>query len=258
MTIYHRLRNSINLLRRSRFHYYRNSMLRPPFRLWANGRSCLVAAGDELGSGTCYSEVVVEDCYGLFDYCKRATPRVIVDIGANIGMFSKLCSMLFPDADIYAYEPNPKALKYLAQNAEGTRIRVIPSAVGANSEPVKLDSSCDSTIGRVVADGDLAVDCTAASEVAKGREIDLLKMDCEGSEWIILKDTTLLNRSQDFFLEYHLFDDHTIEEMKGLIAKANHSITSLIVNRGNEKAGFIRSTRIETSNENSDAFHLPA
>ncbi len=53
-------------------------------------------AGNESGSGTCYSEVVVEDCYCTSDYRKRAKPQVIVDIGANIGVFSKLLLNAFP------------------------------------------------------------------------------------------------------------------------------------------------------------------
>jgi FkbM family methyltransferase len=246
MAIYHRLKNSINLMRRSRFHYYRNAMLRPPFRVRANGRTCLVAAGDELGAGTCYSEVVVEDCYGLFAYSKQASPRVIVDIGANIGVFSKLCSMLFPDADIYAYEPNPKALKWLAQNAEGTRIGVIPSAVGEHSGRVSLDTSCDSTIGRVVEAGDLTVDCLAASEVAEGREIGLLKIDCEGSEFSILQDLSLLERTQELRLEFHLFDGHSLKELQDLISSAGHRIDGISKIKEDGKFGVLRSKRIRT------------
>ncbi len=243
MKLHKRLKNSARLLQRSRFHYYRMAMLRPPFWLRANGKTCLVAAGDELGAASCYSEVVIEDCYGLFEYHRNSSARVIADIGANIGMFSKLCTLLFPSADIYAYEPNPSALKWLARNAEGTRIRIVPSAVGEHSGIAKLDTSCDSTLGRITEDGATSVSCVAASEVAEGCEIDILKMDCEGSEWSILKDPTLLNRSRDFFLEYHLFDDHTVEELRELIAKSNHRITSWIVNRESGQSGLIRSTR---------------
>jgi len=204
MMVFNRIRSSARLLQRSRFHYYRYAVAKPPYWLWANGQLCTVAAGSEAGAGSCYSEVAVEDCYGMFAFARRARPQVIVDIGANLGMFSKLCSMLFPEADIYAYEPHPSPVTWLQQNAAGTRIRVIPVAVGETSGVVKLDTTCDSTNSQVKNDGDLPVQCVAGSEVAEGRDIDLLKMDCEGSGWSILRDQSLLRRTKEFCLAYHL------------------------------------------------------
>lgn len=213
-----------NLLIRSQFHYFRMAMVHPPYWLSFSGRTTRVFANDTSGSATCYREVIVEDCYGMFDYVKHYKPLVVVDLGANIGMFSKLCSLLFPDADVYAYEPNPTALSWLERNAETTQIQVFPYAVGYEAGVVMLKTECDSTIGRLSEDGNLSVQCLPASRVAEGKKIDLLKMDCEGSEWLILKDTSLLKRTQYFCLEYHLYDNHTIQELQELIEVAGHRI----------------------------------
>ena len=240
MMVFRRIRNSARILRRSRFHYYRNAVATPPYWLWANGQLCRVAAGTEAGAGSCYSEVAVEDCYGMFSYTRRANPKVIVDIGANFGMFSKLCSMLFPDADIYAYEPNPNPVTWLRQNAAGTRIRILPVAVGETSGVVRLDTTCDSTNSEVKDDGDLPVQCVAGSEVAEGRQIDFLKMDCEGSEWSILRDPSLLKRAKEFCLAYHLHGRSVIE-LKRLIEASGHQVVECIGTNKGEEYGLIRS-----------------
>lgn len=216
-----------NILFRSGFHYFRMSMAHPPYWIAANGKSCQVFAGDDLGSATCYREIIVNDFYEIFNYSKQFNPSLIVDIGANIGIFSKLCSLLFPDANIYAYEPNPIALNWLEKNAQLTHIKVFPYAVGIQEGLVLLDSNCDSTTGKISEEGNISVQCIAVSEVAQGRPIDLLKMDCEGSEWSILQNPELLKRTHSFCMEYHLFEQHTLQELQNLIEKADHRIVSV-------------------------------
>lgn len=236
-----------NLILRSKFHYFRMAMVHPPYWIAANGKACQVLAGNDLGSLTCYGEVIVDDCYDIFNYSKHFKPSIIVDIGANVGIFSKLCSLLFPDADIYAYEPNPTALNWLEQNADFTRIKVYPFAVGEQAGLVMLDSETDSTNGRISNEGNLTVNCVSPSEVAEGVQIDLLKMDCEGSEWSILQDTQLLRRTHNFCMEYHLFDKQTIQDLQELIEKAGHRIVRVSPQIDWESTvGILWSTRMST------------
>jgi len=215
-------------------------VVKPPYWLWANGQLCRIAAGSEAGAGSCYSEVAVEDCYRMFSYARRASPQVIVDIGANFGMFSKLCSILFPEADIYAYEPNPSPVTWLRHNAVGTRIRILPVAVGETSGVVKLDTTCDSTNSQVKDDGDFLVQCIVGSELADGRQIDFLKMDCEGSEWSILRDPSLLRRSKEFCLAYHL-NGGPVLELTRLIEASGHQVVECVGTNKGERYGLIRS-----------------
>jgi FkbM family methyltransferase len=235
-------------MRRSRFHYYRNAMLTPPYWLWVKGQLCRVVASSEAGAASCYAEVAVEDCYEMFSYARRATPQVIVDIGANFGMFSKLCSILFPEADIYAYEPHPEAVSWLQQNAAGTRIRVLPFAVGGTSGMVKLDTACDSTNASVKDDGDFPVECVAGSDLAAGHQIDFLKMDCEGHEWAILRDPSLLKRTKEFRLAYHLHG-RSVEELKRLIEAAGHRVVECFDTKDGGKYGMIHSALDPESDE---------
>ncbi len=121
------IRRLPRLIRRSGFRYFRHSMIRPPYQIYCKGRKAEVFSdGWEFGV---YLEVVTNDDYRLAAYSRCLNPRVIADVGANVGLFSKLCSLYFPQAAIYAYEPNPRSFKWLKKNSEGTKIHTYEAAV---------------------------------------------------------------------------------------------------------------------------------
>lgn len=252
MELIGRIRNVTRLIRRSRFHYYRAAVVRPPFWLWMKGRLYSVAAANEPGAVSCYTEVAVEDCYEIYDYARRNKPKVIVDIGANLGMFSKVCSILFPHTNIYAYEPHPAALVWLRQNAVGTMIRVMPWAVSEQAGVVKLDTACDSTNASIQDHGDLSVDCVGCSDVAEGKQIDFLKMDCEGHEWSILKNRDLLSRTKEFCVAYHLHG-RPLAELRWMVESAGHRIVRTVHTKGNGQYGMLRSVLEAASSETATA-----
>jgi FkbM family methyltransferase len=244
MSILTRIDRHKNLILRSRFHYYRMAMVHPPFWLFVRGKTERVLAEDTPGATAIYTEVVVEDCYDILTFSRSHSPQVIVDIGANIGLFSQLCSMVFPQAKIYAYEPHPQAVQWLRKNAKNKTIQVIEGAVSSQlGDELRLDLGEDSTVAHLADTGQVVVPKVAVADVAEGRQIDLLKMDCEGSEWDILQDESLLKRAQYFCLEYHLISEQSLAQLKQLIEKSGHIVTKVNAKPGDERFGILWSVQ---------------
>ncbi|MEC4806240.1 MAG: FkbM family methyltransferase [Jaaginema sp. PMC 1079.18] len=238
-----KITRQFNLILRSGFHYYRMAMVKPPFWICLRGKCDRVAAEDTLGATTIYCEVIVEDCYDILGWARSHSPQVIVDIGANIGLFSQMCSMVFPEAQIYAYEPHPEALKWLRQNAQNKQITVVEGAVSSQSGELRLDLGEDSTIAQVSPMGQFAVNKVDIATLAENQEIDFLKMDCEGSEWDILQDESLLQRTQFFCLEYHLSKQQSLADLKLLIQRGQHQVTRIKPQPGCQDFGVLWSMR---------------
>lgn len=74
-----------------------------------------------------------------------------------------------------------------------------------------------------------------------GCKIDLLKVDCEGSEWTILRDPSLLRHTKEFCLEYHLFAGHSLDELRELIEASGHLVVNLHNTKDGGEFGVIRS-----------------
>ncbi|MGB3296359.1 MAG: FkbM family methyltransferase, partial [Phormidesmis sp.] len=168
-------------------------------------------------------DISVNDTYGLKRF---ESLESIIDIGANIGIFSLHAASLFPKANILAYEPADQARPYLKKNCEGLNITVFPYAVSNKSGEANLNLDGDLTACYISQTGDenygsessnsLANDITnhagrsqkcvliTLDEIAKKFEypISLLKLDCEGSEYDILKSSSL-SKFREIVGEFH-------------------------------------------------------
>ncbi len=80
------------------------------------------------GYGGLYGEVVVEDCYRLREL--KFTPDVIIDLGANVGCFTRFARELFPEAKIISVEPDKDNFDVLVKFTDPTNIVFLNKAVG--------------------------------------------------------------------------------------------------------------------------------
>jgi FkbM family methyltransferase len=57
---------------------------------------------------------------------------VILEIGANRGMHTQMFLQLFPDATIYAFEPDPRAVAAFKARVSSPRVTLFEGAIGAS------------------------------------------------------------------------------------------------------------------------------
>jgi len=141
----------------------------------------------------------------------------VIDIGANIGVFATYAATRSPDVTVHAYEPFPGNAQWLCQNIERSKlnnVRVHKQAVGAASGVRHLQVNSDdwimhSLFGEGTArQRGLPVECVSFDEVMNAEAImrcDLLKIDCEGSEYEILErcSAETLGRVRRIVGEFH-------------------------------------------------------
>ncbi|MES1198175.1 MAG: FkbM family methyltransferase, partial [Chitinophagaceae bacterium] len=151
---------------------------------------------------------------------------VVIDIGANIGMFPIRLLVDQPDIRFYSYEPFPNNFAILHKNVAASsftqnRISIFNMAVlGKKQDNLKIyfnkkeeytDSS--SLIPGFENNHDaLPISSTTLEEIIKVnglQKIDLLKLYCEGSEYSILYDSPidLINSIPFIVVETHDLDN---------------------------------------------------
>jgi FkbM family methyltransferase len=176
------------------------------------------------GTRTAFVDVLLDDCYRLRTFPKNI--KTVLDVGAHAGLFSLAARLNFPDAKIHAYEPNPQLLPLLAHQAQVGKFSFFGEAVGLVEGRMSLDSGADSVQTRAHRSekGDIRCASFAAATAKLGPTIDLVKMDCEGGEWEILKDDATWKNVQNLTMEYHLWAGYTLEELKTRITKLGFTV----------------------------------
>jgi len=195
-----------------------------PTRLLVGGNPLSVSAPDEPGTRLAFLDILIDDCYGLSQ--ARKPIQRIIDIGAHSGFFSLHAKMLFPDAVVHAYEPNPALAPFIENQARAATFKWFPEAVGAKAGFVSLQNNPDSVCARTVGEpgGQITMTSFSAAIERIGTPVDFLKLDCEGAEWDILNDAESFAAVRHIGMEYHLFDGHTQSELTGRLSRLGFTI----------------------------------
>ncbi len=124
-------------------------------------------------------------------------PKLIFDVGANVGNISRLLSKEFPSANIHSFEPVPRShekLKILSKNNKN--IFAINVALSDARGRLKMNVPADAEKARVCGDPSEGTGNTFDVTAERVDEycaknsidvIDLLKIDAEGHDLNVLK-----------------------------------------------------------------------
>lgn len=167
-----------NLLRRPLLMTVRTSSLAYPVHLRARTTDLRT-----------FEDVVVR---GQYQYDCPRDPKVIVDVGANIGLASAYLATRFPDARIFAIEPEAENFRLLQKNVRPYKnVQPIQAALWSTDTLVELvDTGEGSWAFQVKESPDGAVPAITLSTVLKDYSIssaDIVKIDIEGAEREVFK-----------------------------------------------------------------------
>lgn len=148
------------------------------------------------------------------DYGEMPSHGSVIDIGANIGVFSLYAAHCGKTSKVYAYEPNSESFRYLLKNIKANNLEqvIVPhrlAVTGASNGTVRFPkkSSMYNAIIEGKSDADFEeVETTDLATMVSGIEnVDLLKLDCEGAEYDILMKSgqEVLDRISAIRMEYH-------------------------------------------------------
>jgi FkbM family methyltransferase len=143
----------------------------------------------------------------------------IIDVGSNIGMSVLYFKFLYPDAQITAFEPDPRTFGWLEKNISLNKLKNVTALnVAAGAKEGKMTFYQDTSIEGSGING-FKMNIVAGIEPGRMRAIDvvckklssfmnspinLLKIDVEGAEYEILEEIKYkLGNVKRIFLEVH-------------------------------------------------------
>lgn len=212
--------------RRLGLSFHRASSFQMPNRLkLPTGKWLPLKVPEDGGSRTAFIDLLLDDCYGL-----KSLPddiRTVADIGCHAGIFSIAARLRWPNAVIHAYDPNPAMQSYWARHAEHATFAGHMEAVGLKSGAVSLVTQADSVQTRTEPSESGDTPQISFQQVLGrlGGHADLVKLDCEGAEWDILKDHETWQQVNYLTMEFHLWAGYTLGELKKVINSLGFTIT---------------------------------
>lgn len=162
------------------------------------------------------NELFLDHQYRYCDEVIKKAKNSIIDIGGHLGFFSIMCNLLNSKVPIYAFEPHEGNFELLKTNLKNNHVKnVHPKQLAVSDEVAQLELQISeedlnhSMVKAIEPTGmTQKVQTTTLERIFQKNRIekcDLLKLDCEGSEFKIILNSPkeLFKKIDHIFLEYH-------------------------------------------------------
>jgi len=162
------------------------------------------------------NELFLDHQYRFCDEVIRKASRSILDIGGHLGFFSLLATTLNPTVPIYTFEPHAGNYEILKTNLKQNRIKnvypkqlAVSNTIGETELQLSKEDLNHSLEKAIEPTGEAqkiqTITLERIFEKNQLEQCDLLKLDCEGSEFKIIYSTPkeLFKKIRHIFLEYH-------------------------------------------------------
>jgi len=165
----------------------------------------------------------------MYEYLKKLkaennfTPSKVLDIGANIGFWTKNVKAIWPDAEYTCIEAGPKYEKHLKEIANNYHIAVLGDSnreikmylreIDKGSKK-KITYTKGSTVFGVFKDFELRQMQTLDQLVGEDAQFDLIKQDVQGAEIMIMQGAPdIFTRAKYVIQEVNLYKDEQFPNM---------------------------------------------
>lgn len=190
-----------------------------------------------------FKEIFLQEIYNKHGIDVEENDTVI-DIGANVGMFTLYASQKAKSGCVFSFEPfeenyqllmnqvntnklkNVFAFKKGVFNKEGTQDLFL-SGINTGGHSIQFEQE----------GGKITIDVITLSKFCTDNnihQIDFLKIDCEGSEFEILKsDPSILQKVRKLVMECHPYGNETVDGMIDLLKSNGFNVIREACNHEN-------------------------
>jgi FkbM family methyltransferase len=172
-----------------------------------------------------------------YDYPAIDWPNVqtIIDAGANAGAVTLWFLTRARQASIVSVEPDPdvagRLLRNIERNGAQDRVSTVAAALGPSEGTARFVAGQFTTQGRIgeLDEPGFLVPVVTLQSIVDSKQwigVDLLKLDCEGSEYDILfnADPSLLARITYIVGEYHPHSRYIWPDLRKHLQKAGYEV----------------------------------
>lgn len=217
-----------------------------------------------------YKEIFISKNYE----CNLSDSPYIIDAGANIGLAILYLKQQYPKAIIKAFEPDAESFEFLKQNMEANNIQDVElfnsalgdyegtlsfyKSTGMLTADVRGSASLEQAKTHLQSKGDLVevtVPCQKLSPFVD-KDVDLLKMDIEGSEGKVLKEiSSQFKKIKNLIMEYHYQSDNsdnTLSDILTIIEENDHEYHLQAIDKSTEVKStscYMVKTRLKNANK---------